>query len=157
EWSRYDARRTPWTIRRYSEALVWVIRYIGDRPIATLHLEHLLSLRRQMGERGCREARVAAILNTVRSFLKFCRDIVGIPALDPQEVRVPRVPRRDVVYLTKDEVEAFVNAVVGPAEDWSRIPISRLRFRALVEVLLGTGARISEALSLNRSQIDVNR
>jgi site-specific recombinase XerC len=33
---------------------------------------------------------------------------------------------------------------------------SRLRFRALVEVLLGTGARISEVLSLDRSDVNLD-
>ena len=44
-----------------------------------------------------------------------------------------------------------------PNEVWSTASISRLRFRALVEVLLGTGARISEALSLTRDSIDADR
>ena len=82
---------------------------------------------------------------------------MGIPALDPHNVRVPRIPRRDVLYLTKSEIEAFVNGIIAPNEAWSTASISRLRFRALVEVLLGTGARISEALSLTRDSIDADR
>jgi len=37
------------------------------------------------------------------------------------------------------------------------VRINGLRFRTLVEVLLGTGMRISEALSLNRNQIDYEK
>ena len=37
------------------------------------------------------------------------------------------------------------------------MPLVRLRFRALVEVLLGTGARISEILALDRRDVDFQR
>jgi site-specific recombinase XerD len=66
---------------------------------------------------------------------------------------VPRIPRRDVIYLTKEEVQRYVEAIIAPDEPWDAVPLMRLRFRALVEVLLGTGARISEGLSCNRSDI----
>src|SRR3989442_8278879 len=74
EWARYEMRRAPCTVMRYGEALGWVIRDIGDQSVTELHFGHLLTLRRKMEERGCREARIAAILNALRSFLKFCRE-----------------------------------------------------------------------------------
>lgn len=156
-WARYEMRRSPLTIARYREALGWVIRDIGDLPVATLNLGYVLSLRRTMEQRRCGEARVAGVLNALRSFLKFCREILQLPALDPRRVRVPRIPRRDVVYLTRHEVGEFLNAIIRPREPLGQVPLARLRFRALVEVLLGTGARISEVLSLDRSDIDFER
>jgi site-specific recombinase XerC len=44
--------------------------------------------------------------------------------------------------------------IIAPGERWDEIPLARLRFRALVEVLLGTGPRISEVLSLDRRDVD---
>jgi site-specific recombinase XerD len=150
-------RRAPLTIARYREALRWVIRDIGDQPVAILNLGHVLSLRRNMEQRGCGEARVAGVLNALRSFLKFCRETLRLPTLDPRQVRVPRIPRREVVYLRPEEVEQFVSAIIRPGERLETVSIARLRFRALVEVLLGTGARISEVLALDRSDLDVER
>jgi integrase/recombinase XerD len=150
-------RRAPLTIARYRESLDWVVRDIGDLKVAELHRGHLLVLRRKMELRGCHEARVAAVLNALRSFLKFCREILRLPALDPREVRVPRIPRRDVVYLTVEEIRRLREAIVGPHEDWQRVPLERLRFRTIVEVLLGTGARISEVLALDRVQLNLER
>src|SRR5262249_28914690 len=54
EWARYEMRRAPATVQRYGEALQWVIRDIGDQPVAGLHLGHLLTLRRRIEARGCR-------------------------------------------------------------------------------------------------------
>src|SRR6266446_2448834 len=157
EWARYEMRRAPSTVQRYGEALQWVIRDIGDQPVAGLHLGHLLTLRRKMETRGCREARIAAILHALRAFLKFCQEVVRVPTLSSREIRVPRIPRRDVVYLTREEVQRFVDTIIAPDISWEAVPLTRLRFRALVEVLLGTGARISEVLSLNRSDIHRDR
>jgi site-specific recombinase XerD len=156
DWTRYELRRSPKTIQRYREALGWVVRDIGDQPVAFLHLGHILGLRRKMEERGCREARMAAILNALRSLLKFSRSVLRVRTLDPREVRIPRIPKRDVVYLSKEEVQRFLDAIIPPEESWEQAMFSRLRFRALVEVLLGTGARISEILSLDRSDVNLD-
>ena len=157
EWTRYEMRRAPSTVQRYGEGLQWVIRDIGDQPVTGLHLGHLLTLRRMMETRGCREARIAAILHALRAFLKFCREVVRVPTLSSREIRVPRIPRRDVIYLTREEVQRYVDAIIAPGTSWDEVPLTQLRFRALVEVLLGTGARISEVLSLNRSDIHWER
>ena len=82
--------------------------------MARVNTAHILSLRRKMDQRGCGEARVAAILNALRSFLKFCRDVLRLAVLDPRHIRVPRMPRRDVEYLTKEEVDQYVRAIIGP-------------------------------------------
>src|SRR5205085_4024469 len=76
--------------------------------------------------------------------------------LDPASVIIPKRPRREVVYLTVDEVERFVRAI--PETTSKNQPHSLgLRFRALVEVLLGTAMRIGEALSLDRTDVDFER
>ena len=97
---------------------------------------------------------MASILNSLRAILKFARTVLGLQVLDPRQVRIPRTPRRDVVYLTKEEVARFLETIIGVDEAWDHVPVYRLRFRALVEVLLGTGARISEILCLDRADVD---
>jgi integrase/recombinase XerD len=52
-----------------------------------------------------------------------------------------------VIFLTKEEIEAFIGTI--KTKNWNEF-----RFRVLVEVLLGTGMRIGEVLSLNRKTIN---
>jgi hypothetical protein len=87
EWTRYEMRRAPSIVQRYGEALQWVIRDIGDQPVTGLHMGHLLTLRRKMETRGCREARIAAILHALRAFLKFCGEGMRVPTLSYREIR----------------------------------------------------------------------
>jgi integrase/recombinase XerD len=90
---------------------------------------------------------MAAMLSGLRSFLRYARNVRGLAVYDPEKVRRPKIPKREVAYLTKEEVERFLRAI--PLHTWAG-----LRDRALAEVLCPTGMRISEALALDRHQID---
>ncbi len=157
EWARYERRLSQLTVKRYAHNLSWIIRDIGDLPVNRIHRGHILTLRRKIEERGCREARIGSILAALRSFLRFSRDIVHLPALDPSDVPIPRLPKRKVEFLSKEEVDVALNAILPSDADWRHVMVSRLRTRVVAEVLLGTGARISEVLSLNRSGIDFEK
>jgi integrase/recombinase XerD len=156
-WARYEMRRSPVTIDRYREALGWVVRDLGDLRIGELHRGHLMHLGARIEARGCGPARAAGIFNSIRSLLRFAAEVARMPCLDYRDVRIPRVPRRDVIYLTTDEVQRLREAILGSSEDWESAPMGRLRLRAVVEVLLGTGARISEALALDRTTLSFER
>jgi hypothetical protein len=138
EWTRYEMRRAPATVQRYGEALQWVIRDIGDQPVTGLHLGHLLTLRRKMETRGCREARIAAILHALRAFLKFCREVVRVPTLSSREIvaeQIERSHRREVVHL-RESVEQVLTApaVAGLVE------VELHAFAAQVHDISGTRA-----------------
>jgi len=78
---------------------------------------------------------------------------VGLETMDVRQIRLPRIPKREVQFLTPDEIQQYVAAI--PLRNGPRLyDVDWLGFRVLVEVLLGTGARISEALSLKRSSIN---
>jgi integrase/recombinase XerD len=66
---------------------------------------------------------------------------------DPARIRRPKIPTREVAYLTKEEIQTFFQAIPTAT-------LSGLRDRALIEMLYTSGMRISEALSLNRNQIN---
>ncbi len=85
----------------------------------------------------------------VRGFHRFAAR-EGITAADPgRDVRPPALPRRLPKAITVSEVEAILLA--SGAEGTPRA----LRDRALLEVLYGTGARISEAVGLDVDDLDL--
>lgn len=93
-------------------------------------------------------ASVARAVVSVRSFHRFMFDeamTADDPALD---VAPPRLPRRLPKALSVDEVARLIDAA-GAGEG----PVP-LRDAALVEILYGTGARISEAVRLTMDDID---
>ncbi|TMR98131.1 site-specific tyrosine recombinase XerD [Nonomuraea basaltis] len=103
----------------------------------------LSALREGDGEHPALVASSAArAVSAVRGLHRFAlRE--GVTAHDPaHQVRPPRQPRRLPKAITVDEVERLI-AASGP----DGAPLT-LRNRALLEVLYGTGARISEAVGL---------
>jgi integrase/recombinase XerD len=118
-----------------------------------LRPEHVMLVKADCLKRNLSEARIASLVFALRSFLKFCRLRLGLETMNPKEIRPPRLPKREVLYLTPEEVEEFVAAI--PIKKNARVFNLRwLCFRALVEVMLGTGMRMAEALSLKRSAIN---
>ncbi|TDE32454.1 site-specific tyrosine recombinase XerD [Nonomuraea mesophila] len=106
-------------------------------------LAFLTALREGDGDHPALVASSAArALSAVRGLHRFAlRE--GVTAHDPaHEVRPPRPMRRLPKAIAVDEVERLI-AASGP----DGAPLT-LRNRALLEVLYGTGARISEAVGL---------
>jgi integrase/recombinase XerD len=96
------------------------------------------------------------MLAAVKRLLLYCRDQLALAVLDPDVILIPKRPRRAVVYLTVEEVERFVNAIPLTTQK-GRPNHHGLRFRALVEALLGSAMRIGELLSMDRIDIDFER
>ena len=93
-------------------------------------------------ERPLGSASVARAVVAVRSLHRFGH-AEGVTSTDPAAaVQPPRPPRRLPKALSLDQVQAMLDV---PAADTEL----GLRDRALLEVLYGTGARISEAVGLD--------
>ncbi|MCH6171728.1 site-specific tyrosine recombinase XerD [Pseudonocardia alaniniphila] len=90
----------------------------------------------------------ARALAAVRGLHRFAvRD--GLLADDvAREVRPPALPARLARALTLDQVEQLLAGCVGDGP-------GALRDRALLELLYSTGARISEAVGIDRDDLDI--
>jgi integrase/recombinase XerD len=97
---------------------------------------------------GRAPATVARALVAVRSLHRFLAE-EGLAAADPSgDVEVPRVPAGLPKALSEAEVEALL-ATVGDDGPRDR------RDRAILEVLYGTGVRISELVGLSLADLDL--
>jgi site-specific recombinase XerD len=103
-----------------------------------------------MVDRHLSVARQYSVIMFLKSFLKFCRTTLGMSCLDPAEIKLPKRPAPEVEYLTNGEIQRVLDAIKVDT-------FTGIRLRALIEVLLSTGMRISEALSLKRQQFDMGR
>ena len=160
KYARYELCLADQTIKKYADALKWVQRDLGDIEVESLTPGHFIELKGKIYERGAGSSRVSTIVFAMKSFLVFCREAMNLHVLDPKELRPPKREKREVIFLANDEVKQFVDSIKIYNRSYGRkdqIQLDGLRFRTLVEVLLGTGMRISEALSLNRESIDFEK
>ena len=98
---------------------------------------------------GMARASVARSMTAVRSFHAFVFEEGSAGANPAADVRPPKIPSRLPKAMDIDDVAALIaagGAGEGPAP---------LRDRALLEVLYGTGARISEAVGLSVDDVDL--
>ncbi|MGD1096664.1 MAG: tyrosine-type recombinase/integrase [Bryobacteraceae bacterium] len=156
EHARVELQFGAQTLEKYQYCLSRLQRALGDRPVTEITADDITGLKSQMLARGNGVCWQVVMLAAPKRLLMFCRDRLGLNVLDPAAVVIPKRPRREVVYLTPDEVERFVRAIpLTTSKNQPHRP--GLRFRALVEALLGSAMRIGEVLSLNRADIDFER
>jgi integrase/recombinase XerD len=152
-YGKVELRWAPGTLGTYQDAMGWVIRWLEDIPPGRITQQHILVIKAQCAKRNLGPSRISNILAALKAFLRFCQLAVGLETMDVKQIHQPRLPKREVQFLTPDEVQQYVAAI--PLRNGPRLyDVDWLGFRTLVEVLLGTGARISEALSLKRSSIN---
>ena len=86
-------------------------------------------------------------VSTLRKLFQYLEDAGIQTPFDWRDIEVPHVPRKVNEYLTQEELIRVLDA-------FDITKLHGLRTRALCEILLASGMRISEALSLNKSDID---
>jgi site-specific recombinase XerD len=88
-------------------------------------------------------------LIALRSFLKYLakRDI---ESLSPEKIDLSKNVRKQVSFLTSEEVERLLEAVGASS-------VTDLRDRAILELLFSGGLRVSELCNLDRGHINLNR
>lgn len=139
--------RSPHTIaayRRDLDRLLTELRVAGVRAPAEVTPEHLLAFARGLrdGPEPLAASSVARMLSSVRGFTRFLVDEGRLDRDPAVDLAAPKQAERLPKALTIAQVEALLDATTGeePAD---------LRDRALLELLYATGARVSEAVSLN--------
>ena len=135
---------SPSTLAKYRDCLqCWLLPWLGGKDIESLTKIEILDLRKAMVDKDLSIARQYSVIMCLKSFLKFCRSTLNQRCLDPNEISLPKRPAPEVQYLTEEEIQKVFDAI--------RIhTFAGMRLRALIELLLSTGMRISEALSLKR-------
>jgi integrase/recombinase XerD len=146
-WLEVERGRSPRTLASYRRDLAAYEATLAERgeSMATAAppdvAAHLAALRRAHSA-----ASVARALSSIRGFHRFLVED-GLRVDDPT-LDVPPVSVTDLLpkALTEEETERLLGAVVGTGP-------AVLRDRALLEVLYGTGARVSEVVGLNLGDV----
>jgi integrase/recombinase XerD len=139
-------------LRRYREFLgrngIDDPHAIGEETVHA-YAHHLEQLTDEDGKTLLAPASIARGLVAVRSFHRFCAR-EGFLSRDPsEEVAAPRVPQGIPKALDEAEVMLLLSAVTGG-------DALAQRDRALLELLYGTGIRISEAVGLDLDALDLD-
>jgi tyrosine recombinase XerC len=143
---------SPYTVRNYTTDLSDFFQFLKGKEISLLEDVDRHVLRDYLSYlvgRGIVKASIARKLSAIRSFYRYLvRE--GILKTNPIErASSPKLDKRLPSFLTLDEVERLLNA-----PDLST-PQGQ-RDRALLELLYASGLRVSELVSLDLNQINLD-
>jgi integrase/recombinase XerD len=141
------ARRAPRTVDAYRRDLDSLAAFLGHSP-ATATAEEVESWLADLRARGQAPTSVARRAAAARTFYRHLVALDRRPDNPAAEVDLPRRHRRLPRSLSLGEVERLIDAANG-------VTPRSLRDRALVELLYGAGLRVSEAVGLERGDVDL--
>ncbi len=155
EHAEIGKNQSPKTIQNYHHYLKRFLDWHGDKDpklitLDTIH-KYRLYLNRYSDERGRTLSPKTQNYHLIalRAFLKYLTKN-DIPCLAPEKIELGKSEKRSVEFLTREELDRLFGAV-----DLSSP--RGLRDRAILEMLFSTGLRVSELVSLNCDQVDLER
>ena len=120
---------------------------IGDIKLENLHITDTAKVIEEGGKHG--QFGALRAVSALRQYLKYLKDNGHRLPFDWRDLNLPHVPQKEVEYLTADDIAMIRSVLDNDIHNFYDV-----RLRALFEILLDTGLRISEVLSLNKSDID---
>jgi integrase/recombinase XerD len=132
-------------LKQFFLAMPDVARRPAETSRKTLH-----DYARQLGAAGLATTTVARKLVSIRMFFRFLASEQRMAANPADDIDLPKQRRKLPSVLTQDEIAKLIEAA-GNAPDrfWA------LRGRAMLEVMYGSGLRVSELLSLGTTSISL--
>ncbi len=132
------------TVKAYRAAIKDFIEYLGDKPLRDITLKDLINWRNERLRKGFKKSRdndLESRRTTLHYYTLFINRFLEWLGLN---IRLPKVrkPPRKIDVLSDTEVEKLFSAVRDPLD------------RVILKLMLDTGLRSSELLSIRVMDID---
>ncbi|MDR0453262.1 MAG: tyrosine recombinase XerC [Deferribacteraceae bacterium] len=138
------------TIKAYSEDLCELTGYAENEKVTTVEETDYFLLRgfiAYLYERGLAKSSIERKLATVRSFYNYLYKKRSIEENPARMLKFPKKEKKILSVFPKEDINKLLSA---PKEGNPAAPRDRL----ILELLYGTGMRVSELVGLNISDVD---
>ena len=146
---RFERNLAPHTLRNYRSDLLHFLRHLTERgtDLADVTRGTYRTYLAALQADGAAPASVRRRGSTVKSFFQHLFALEELPHNPLKLAATPRIPQRLPTFLSVEEAEALIAAPdVNTA--------AGLRDRAILEVLYGSGLRVSELVSIRLPDLD---
>jgi site-specific recombinase XerD len=154
---------SPNTIRNYRQTLNTAANFfleLGVRRSEDINEKHILALRKHLNERESSRHKAMApkaqsyFVIVLRSILKYLIK-ENRQVYTPEKIELPKVRMRKIDFLTEIEIMKLIDVAINiKSKRISRV--QKLRDRAIILTLFGSGLRLSELLKLKKYDIKDN-
>lgn len=152
--------------------LQWIEKSIGHMPdlndLAQLtrqdfedYMEHLEYYRDEHGRVHTNgRSSLARKLSSLSRFFNYLFQNDMLPRDETRKIQAPKVPKKNIIRLEKDETADLLHAVSGNApmtpKQADYHAKQQLRDTAIIQLMLATGIRVSECAGIDLNDIDLN-
>lgn len=150
-----ELNRSPKTIENYRQCLDKFLEWSGYERPGDITLEKIRKYRLFLNrpsavhKDGLNKNTQTHHIIVLRTFLKFLTR-QGVQTVSPEHIEVGKTPMRQVDFLEVEEVERLFAAASGES-------LKALRDRAILELIFSSGLRVSELVSLDRDQVNLEK
>lgn len=148
-YREYTKLVTPQTLETDKKRIPKLVEFWLHRDVESLTLKDVEDYTAVMVQRKNKPSYIRAHTLMIKAFLTWLRTR-DYKVLDPKTIKNPRVPRREVDYLSPKEVEKMLSY-------FSSATLQDLCIQALLRIMLDSGMRIFECLKLDREDVDFKK
>ena len=149
---QFEKRFSPNTVIAYKKDLDQFSEYIISVEPVLLNVvhHHVRAWIVSLMDQGIEARTINRKISSLRSFYKFLQreDLIGNSPMI--HVRAPRIPKRLPVVITEQKMDILLDSQEVFSNDFQGI-----RDRLIVELLYGTGMRLSELVNLSEDDINI--
>jgi integrase/recombinase XerC len=151
-----ERRASPHTLSAYRRDLTQLLTFLRERKVSELQAVTRLDLRAWLGEvsRSRTPTTLSRKLSSVRMFFRYFERLGEISRSPSALLQSPKLGRKLPRFLG---AEAASQVMRAPLEVPSVPEPEKLRDAAMVELLYGSGLRVSELVSLDLAALDLER
>lgn len=147
----HEKNASPKTRENYGLWLGRFLEFIGNIPVEDIKSLDVLDFRTKLLQRKLSKKTINYHIVALRAFLKFCLKH-DIDVISPDKLELGKVPPRVVSFLEEDEIQKIL---MMPLMNEKK-EIKRLRDEAILHTLYGTWLRVSELVSLKKTDIKMD-
>jgi len=143
---KIERNYSPHTINNYQRDLVFLADFIKKKKVDRLTArEYLL----QLEKKGYARRSIARKLSATRSFFRYLVREKMVEQNPFENLLTPKLPRKLPNFLYPEEIKALFDATDGKSP-------AGLRDRAILEMIYGTGMRVTEIFRINVADVDLD-
>jgi len=149
---QFEKRFSPNTVTAYKNDLDQFSQFIISIEPVLLNVihQHVRAWIVSLMDQGIEARTINRKISSLRSFYKFLQreDLIGSSPMI--NVRAPKIPKRLPVVITEQKMDILLDS-----QDVFRNDFQGMRDRLIVELLYGTGMRLSELVNLSDDDINI--
>ncbi len=146
-----DKKLSENTLQSYKRDLKQFKRYIEACEVSYNHVkeEDIQDYIKELSEQGKKPSSISRCIASIRSFYQFVLKNKKIKVDPTQNIKSPKIEKRVPSVLTSKEVELLLNQ---PKD----IDLKGIRDKAMLEFAYATGMRVTEIISLNIDDVNLD-